>query len=208
MRALLAVGGAAPPRSRIADLLPSFELVCAADSGLELLHEWNVEPDLIVGDMDSLTRPELLDRYRGAEIHRLDRAKDESDTEAGLVLCDRRGADEIVIAGGGGGRLDHLLALRALFERSLRPRAWFLPEDSLELVEAGSRLVFSAVKGSLVSVFPLAAGSRGMRSGGLRWSLDGLVWSAGHYGLSNEALGGEVLIEAGEGDLLVVRDWR
>ncbi|MEI6875614.1 MAG: thiamine diphosphokinase [Spirochaetota bacterium] len=208
MRALLAIGGAAPPRSRILPLLSTIDLICAADSGLELIHEWGLTPDLIAGDMDSLRQPDLLELYKAADIHRRDRAKDDSDTEAALRLCAERGAGEIVIAGGGGGRLDHLLALRALFERRIRPCAWHLPEDSVYLVEKESRLAFFAEKGSLVSVFPLAPGSRLMKSRGLRWPLDGLVWDVGSYGLSNESLGGEVEIETGTGDLLVVRNWR
>jgi thiamine pyrophosphokinase len=208
MRALLLVGGEAPPRERVAPLFATADLVCAADSGLDLAHSWGLSPGLIVGDMDSLSEPGLLSAFPDAQIHRLERAKDESDTEAGLALCRDRGADDIVIVGGGGGRLDHLLAIRALFERPLRPSAWHLAMDSVFLVTSGSFLSFEAEAGGLVSVFPLAGGSRAMTSKGLRWDLAGLDWSAGYYGLSNETLGGSVTIAAGEGDLLVIRTWR
>jgi len=208
MTALIAVGGEAPPLSRAAFLLPLADLVCAADSGLDLLRSWKVLPDLIVGDMDSLSDPSLLAGYPEDRIHRLPRAKDESDTEAALRLCAGRGAGRFIIVGGGGGRLDHLLALRALFERSLRPSEWHLAEDSVYLVEAGSSRTFATGAGALVSVFPLAGGSGSMRSRGLRWPLEGLAWDSGGLGLSNEAVDAEVEIGAGRGDLLVVRSWR
>ncbi len=201
-RALLVVGGEVPPRAALAPLFPSFRAVCAADSGLEAAHEWGIPPDLIVGDMDSLTRPELLAAYPGARIVRADRAKDETDTEMGLRLLAETGRYEVFLAGGGGGRLDHLLALRALFERSVRPREWWTARERVILADGPVEADLPA--GATVSVFPLASGARGMRSFGLRWPLDGLAWGPGDFGVSNEAVGGRVRVVPGEGDLLVV----
>ncbi|MBL8966792.1 MAG: thiamine diphosphokinase [Spirochaetaceae bacterium] len=205
MEALLAIGAEAPLRERLAARLPEFGLVCAADSGLDLLHAWGVEPDLIVGDMDSLAKPELLGAYPKAEILRFPRGKDESDTEIGLRILRERGADRVVLAGGGGGRLDHLLAIRALFERSCRPDEWHTTGEELRLVAEGERYSWEAPRGETVSVFPLATGAGGMASGGLAWPLAGLAWGPGEFGLSNETLGGPAWVEAGRGDLLVVR---
>lgn len=207
MRALLVVGGEAPPLERLLRLEAPFDFLCAADSGLERLESWGLEPRIIVGDMDSLGDRAALGRHPAARVLVLSRDKDDSDTEAGLRLCREEGADEVVIAGGGGGRLDHLLAIRALFERRLRPAAWHLGGDSLYLVEEGRSLAFEAAAGSLVSVFPLAGGASGMGSEGLRWPLGGLSWGPGEQSLSNEALGGPVLVRAGRGDLLLIRHW-
>lgn len=205
MHALLVTGGEGPEAWVLKDRIASFDLICAADSGLDLLRGWGVLPDLIVGDMDSLSDPALLDLYPQAEILRLPRAKDESDTEAGLRCLAERGVDRIVLAGGGLGRLDHLLAIRALFERPLRPYEWYTSKEDVFLVEGGASLELSSLPGQVFSVFPLGDGARGMESEGLRWSLGGLSWARGFYGLSNEALGNLVWIGAGEGDLLVVR---
>src|SRR5512138_3140635 len=105
MRALLLIGGDPPPRNRVLSDHPRFDFICAADSGLLIAAAWGLEPDAIVGDMDSLPDRALLSRYPAARILELPRAKDESDTEAGLRLCRAQGASEIIIAGGGGGRL-------------------------------------------------------------------------------------------------------
>lgn len=205
MRALLAIGGQGPERAALEPLLPGFGFVCAADSGLDLLSRWALAPDLIVGDMDSVSSPALIASYPGAEVLRFPRDKDESDTELGLRLLFERGYREVSIAGGGGGRIDHLFAIRALFERpGLRPLAWFTDAAAIRLVRAGERLEFPAEPGSLVSVFPLASGAEGMESGGLKWPLAGLVWTAGGFGLSNEATDGDFWVRAGRGELLVV----
>lgn len=201
-RALLVIGGEAPPRVALEPLFKSFGAVCAADSGLEVVHDWGLSPSLIVGDMDSLTRPELLSAYPEARIVRADRAKDETDTEMGLRLLAETGRYEVFLAGGGGGRLDHLLAVRALFERMVRPREWWTARERVVLVDGPFEA--DLPPGTVVSVFPLARGARGMRSSGLRWALDGLSWGPGDFGVSNEASGGILRVEPGEGDLLVV----
>ncbi len=203
-QAILAIGGDAPPFSLVSHEFIPGRLVVAVDSGLDLLRSWNLSPDLIVGDMDSLSDASILDGFPRNAIVQLDRAKDESDTEAALRVCAERGIVSTVMIGGGGGRLDHLLALRSLFERQRRPQLWYLPHEVVTLVESGQDRFFSVAPGSLVSVFPLAPGSRLMRSRGLRWPLEGLSWGPGDYGLSNESTDSEVMVGAGKGDLLVL----
>jgi thiamine pyrophosphokinase len=202
--ALLAIGGEAPPRDVLADRLPGFRMICAADSGLDLLASWEVAPGLIVGDMDSLSDLSLLDHYPGAEILRFPTAKDDSDTELGLRLLRERGADRVVIAGGGGGRLDHLLAIRALFGRPCHPDEWHTAHESCYRLGEGDTLELASHSGATISVFPVGDGATGMESEGLRWPLAGLVWDACGFGLSNEASGDRVRVRAGQGSLLVV----
>jgi thiamine pyrophosphokinase len=210
MDALLVTGGDAPPRGRLEARFPGFGLVCAADSGLDTLIAWGLAPDIIVGDMDSVSDPALVERFPRARLLLEPRDKDETDTELGLAALAAGGADRIVLAGGGGGRLDHLLAIRAIFERRgssasarRRPCEWHTAREALYLVEEGRSLELGAEPGSTVSVFPLAAGASGMSSSGLKWPLSGLAWGPGDCGVSNVAELGPFSVAAGRGDLLV-----
>jgi len=206
MEALLVTGGKSPSRNRLESRLSSFGLICAADSGLDTVVAWGLEPGLIVGDMDSVSSPEIVRRFPRAELILAERDKDETDTELALSAIAARGADRVVLAGGGEGRLDHLLAIRSIFERraALRPSEWHTAGEALFLVEEGRSLALDAIPGSLVSVFPLAAGAEGMTSEGLKWPLAGLSWGAGGCGVSNVAVMGRFAVTAGKGDLLVV----
>jgi thiamine pyrophosphokinase len=208
MQALLITGGEAPPRSRLAPRFSSFDLVCAADSGLDTLIAWDLRPDIIVGDMDSLSDPGLIGRFPEAEIFRARRDKDETDTELGLSALAARGADRIVLAGGGGGRLDHLLAIRCVFERrdwgARRPVEWLTAGETVYLVKEGKSLALEVEAGTTVSVFPLAGGASLMSSEGLAWPLSGLVWGPGDYGVSNVAQSSSFSVHSGRGELLVV----
>jgi len=204
MEGLLVTGGDAPKRERLASRFRDFALVCAADSGLDILRAWDLEPDIIVGDMDSVSDASLLGSYPRAAIAVSPRDKDETDTELGLAALRERGATRITLAGGGGGRLDHLLAIRAIFERRLRPAEWHTALEAVFLVEEGSLFMGSASPGGTVSVFPLGSGADGMASEGLAWPLAALRWGPGDFGVSNIAVGGDFAVRAGRGDLLVV----
>lgn len=205
MTGLLVCGGEAPPRSRLEQRFQDFDHVCAADSGLDTLIAWGLEPDMIVGDMDSISDPTIIKRFPRATVSISPRDKDKTDTELGLEALSSVGVDTIVLAGGGGGRLDHLLALRALFERPiLRPSEWHTASEAVYLLMEGEQRSFSTRPSAMVSVFPLAGGASEMHSEGLTWPIDGLSWGPGDFGISNRADSGQFSIRAGRGDLLVV----
>lgn len=198
--ALLVIGGDAPPFDAIVSRLAGFDYICAADSGLDTLRAWGIVPDLVVGDMDSLSDPAMLADC--PEVLTCPRDKDDTDTEIGLGELRRRGYGRIVMLGGGGGRLDHLLALRALLERPSGPDEWICSGERIVRLDEPRR--FGLKAGDTVSVFPLAGGAAGMHSEGLKWPLDGLSWDQSRYGLSNVATGPSILIDPGQRPVFVV----
>jgi len=203
MRALIVTGGESPPREYIRMLSKSANLVIAADSGLEVCAGANIEPDLVVGDFDSVRR-EFLSAVTHKKIIAYPEDKDYTDTELAVSAARERGADYIAVAGGGAGRLDHLLALRALFNRTPHIDEWHTARESVVYLAGSGFAEFTIEENSLVSVFPVANGASGMRSEGLKWPLDGLVWSRGEYGVSNRSVGDRVKIASGEEALLLV----
>jgi thiamine pyrophosphokinase len=200
---LLLVGGEGPHRAVLEPLLRSVVYTVAADSGFDLAGRLDLEPDMLVGDLDSITPSKRLREFPKARIRRYPRHKDESDAEIGLRLFWEMGIERAVVAGGGGGRLDHLLALVALFEREKRPSAWYTAREEVLVVE-GTHTV-SECKGQTVSFFPLGGFASRMSSAGLRWPLDGLEWERGDVGLSNVFERDRCSISVGRGRLLMVR---
>jgi thiamine pyrophosphokinase len=192
------IGGQGPSPALCRRLVPEAGrsgglLIAAADSGLAAAEDAGLRPDWIVGDMDSLG--ELpggllrLAKYPPHRIRRCRRDKDHTDTELALALLWEEGCGEVWLAGGGGGRIDHLFALRALFERTPFPARWITAAEDIRCVQAPAELAADVPPGSLVSVFPLGDGPWEAESRGLRWPLAGLPWSRGFSGISNEAAG-------------------
>lgn len=199
---LVITGGRGPTLNRVEPWLRTTDLIAAADSGLLCANAWGVRPDLIVGDFDSLEPMSALDRYDQATIHRFPPDKDETDTEIAIRLLRDRGAQRILIAGGGGGRLDHLLGIVSLFDRTPAPDAWMTDCAVVELVVGEYHRC--GVPGRTVSLFPVGTEPCRMRSNGLKWPLDGLDWKRGAIGVSNIASEGCITIVVEQGRLILI----
>lgn len=202
-RGVLFTGGEGPARARIEEALESARFVIAADSGWDLAREMGVTPDLVVGDMDSIRERHILDALPRERVRVFDPEKDETDTEIGLRLLFERGATDVTLVGGGGGRLDHLIGILATFDRDVRPTRWVTRTDEVRSVEGSFRI--DGVRNQTLSFFPVGAGPWRMRSSGLRWPLDALAWIRGDVGISNYGIDDRVNVEMITGRLIMVR---
>jgi len=200
---LLLIGGEGPSRRVLEPLLPSVTCTVAADSGFDLARKLQIVPDLLVGDMDSLEDSQELRDFPTDRIRRYPPAKDETDAELGLSILWEMGCERVILAGGGGGRLDHLLALVSLFERGKTPSVWYTSREQIQVVEGTHAL--SNCRGQTVSFFPIGGMVSGMHSEGLRWPLDGLQWRGGDVGVSNVCLEDRCTVSVRRGRLLMVR---
>ncbi len=203
MRGLLIVGGEAPNAALVGECRASVDVVAAADAGLERAFALGMTPDLFVGDVDSLADLGLLERLPPERKMLFPRDKDETDTEIGLRVLQERGCTDVVIAGGGGGRLDHLLSIAMLFEREKPPCRWITAHE--DVYHVNDEADFEGWRGSTISVFPVGGPASRMSSEGLKWPLDGLVFTRGWAGVSNVATADRVRIRVGGGRLLVIR---
>ena len=183
-------------------------LIIAADSGLIPAEEAGVKPDWIIGDMDSLGDDKRLRSFPDERVIRYGHEKDYTDTELAFNLAVEKGCDKIWIIGGGGdSRIDHLFAIRSLFERELFPCRWITAGNDIYCINAGAAentLSLKLAPGTQVSVFPLGAGPWEALSEGLKWPLAGLLWDRGFFGLSNEAVDGDFSIKAEKGRFMVI----
>jgi len=95
-------------------------IVLAADSGYSAAKQLNIRPDIILGDFDSL-KEEI---NSSAEIIKVPAEKDDTDTMLACNIAIERGATELLILGGTGGRADHFLAnvffLEAITDNNIR----------------------------------------------------------------------------------------
>lgn len=202
VRGVVFIGGERPRAGSVAALAGEGVLVVAADSGVYAAEDWGAEPDWIVGDMDSLDHDGVLSKYPKSRVLRYPRDKDFTDTELAIELLFDKGCDEVILIGGGGGRLAHTLALVSLFERKRPPVRWLTAREDIFFVEG--RRVIETGAGALVSVFPLGAGPWLAESERLKWPLRGLAWERGCFGISNIATGDTVNIDIKQGSFLFI----
>jgi thiamine pyrophosphokinase len=180
------------------EIADSADLLVAADSGLISCEAAGITPDWIVGDMDSLDSATRLEKYSKDKVLYSPAEKDFTDTELAINLLREKGCSEVWIAGGGGGRLDHLLAIRALFDRELPPDRWFPGSEEILCLMPGRNFSSALAVGTFVSLFPLGGGPWQAESTNLKWPLKGLAWERGSAWISNVVTG-----NTGEAETLV-----
>lgn len=208
MRAVVVAGSHVIVGDPDKSVISSADWLVAVDGGADTLARLGIVPQMVVGDLDSIssrTRAEL--EAQGIETVLLPVAKDETDTEAALRLVVERGAQEIIVFGAlGGPRLDHLvgnlLLLTAAWLADCKVR---LVDDWHEAFLAHQDVVISGSAGDTVSLLPLTSRVRDVTTEGLLYSLSGAtLLQASTRGVSNTMLGSEARVTHGEGVLLVV----
>lgn len=189
-------GGQATPQD-LSEALSLAPKLVAVDGGLVNAQAAGVQPDAVIGDMDSVP-PEALARVPEARQHRL---IEQQSTDFDKAL---RHVDAPVVIGAGfcGGRVDHqLAAFHTLLYRVDRPCVLLANTEAIVLAPPAITLEMAA--GDVVSLFPLVPVTG--RSTGLEWPIDGLAFDPARFtGTSNRALGRVTLAMETPGMLLIV----
>ncbi len=167
----------------------------AADSGADSALSAGFEPELVVGDMDSISAATRT--HLGARVREV---SEQDSTDFDKVL---RSVEAPLMLGVGfvGARLDHQLAAMAVLARSPRRCLLLGPHDVV--FAARGRLEMDLTPGARVSLFPLRPVTG--RSEGLRWPIDGIDFAPdGRIGTSNQATGPVRLGMDGDGMLVLL----
>ena len=202
-----------------------YDLLIAADSGMEFLFRHQIMPDIIAGDFDSVGNEayeyfakdcDLKDapckeaerNDKTPEILRLNPIKDDTDTEFVIREAIRRGATSITVLGGTGTRLDHVLGNVHLLGIGLKC------DVKIELVDAHNRIRMVSKElvlgketqfGDFVSILPFAGDAKGVTLKGFKYPLEkAVVQSFSSLGISNEIVEEEAVVQVEEGVLLVI----
>lgn len=187
-------------------LIAKADIILCADGGANYAFELGARPACIIGDMDSITT-RVRDYFSEINIpvKKYPRQKDFTDTQLALNEAETLGADEIVLIGSLGRRLDHTLSnLYSCIDmvgRGIKV-SHLTPEMEVHLV--GRRLQLKGQPGDLVSVLVLSDQAFGVSEKGFEYPLEKVTMSKGNpFAISNRMLREEALITVNEGVLAV-----
>lgn len=175
--------------------------VLAADGGYRHCLAVGLQPDLLLGDFDSLDDlpPELESKKFPVE-------KDDTDTMLAIKLGLDLGHRIFHLYGGTGGRMDHTLAnLQALaYLAQEGARGYLYDEGYVFTAIKDDRLSLSPRKEGIFSVFCLGSEAHGVSIRGAQYPLDRAPLSPFFpLGVSNHFQGQPVEIEVEDGCLLI-----
>lgn len=191
----------------LAEIANNFELIIAADGAAERLPP-GISPHIVCGDFDSIDLAGTKTRLTESEFRHIPDQELYSDIEKAVLIAIERGANDIVIAGLCGGRIDHSFSSLSLLVRYhseiklclLGPdnesNVWMLSPSSA--FPQPMRITTNA--GELISFLPLTPKCQ-VTLVGVVWPLNNDTVCAGTNGISNRAIGNivEIQVHAGTG---------
>ena len=190
-------------REKVLSYCQRADFIIAADNGLSLLHKLDIIPDLIMGDLDSVST-NLLEQFDRTPIEKFPAKKDYSDLELSIKKAISMNPWEIILLAVTGTYFDHSYAAIINLFRNDKP------DIELKIVTSNS-LIFSIkkktilpnLKGRRFSLFPLGSIKNfSMKGAQYQFRQNNLKFT--DYSLSNVIIADELEINLDEGMLFCV----
>lgn len=186
------------------------DFLIAVDGGLSYCGVLGEEPDLIIGDFDSLTEKErealeLLEKQTVDRVIRLKPEKDDTDMLYALKWALERGYREFRIYGATGGRLDHTLAniQCLLYLKNHGASGYLMDGNSMVLVLKNETVQFQKNLEGYLSLFSLGERAEGVTIRGMKYPLEGYTVTNDYpIGISNEFIGEKAQVSVEKGELV------
>jgi len=160
-------------------------LICA-DGGANYARELDLKPDIIIGDMDSITT-ETRTFFKATKFKSYPSKKDETDTELAISHAIKIGADKVTILGGLGSRMDHSLGNIYLLKRFIDVgiEAEMINEHNrIRLI--GKTTTFDLPIGTTVSILAIGGDVEGLTISGFEYPINEDQMTIDRpYGISN-----------------------
>ena len=183
----------------------------AADRGVEFFMGTDLEPDVAVGDFDSLSAEgaKYMETLKHTEIRRLKPEKDDSDTQSAANYAIEQGTERIMILGATGNRIDHLMANFGLLMLGKTKQVQIVLVDAynyMSLIESGMILKKEEQFGKYVSLFPIEGEVTGLTLKDFKYPLNSYTLKVEDSGLtvSNEISDPEAEVTFETGKLLMI----
>lgn len=208
MKAVIVAGGT-PPSQKLLNKEIISSTVIAADSGANCLWKYQITPDYLIGDFDSIDNKILhFWENKKVSIERHPQNKDETDAQLALKKAASLGATEVVFLGClGGKRTDHLLgALGLLTEASDLNIAACLKDDYQTITLLEEPTTIHGNNGEIFSLQAYGEPVKKLSISGSKYELKNYELKMGNaLTLSNEFQNQAVNIQFTSGRLLLFR---
>lgn len=201
MKAVILCDGDIPKKAIVERELSDSELLIAADGGAYHAQKLGLSPEIIIGDLDSY---KVTGNETASVIH--DKDQETNDLEKALSCALERSANDVIVFGATGKRLDHTLKnLSVLLQFDRKFDSIVLMDDYavMKIIQSPFKGMFEP--GTVLSLFPLSGKVEGITTKGMKYPLKNEDLENGiRDGSSNEAIEKTVEIEFKKGDLLLL----
>lgn len=186
------------------------DLVIAVDGGLSYCDVLQIEPDIIIGDFDSISEKEkeaiqILKQKVPQRIIELSPQKDDTDMLAALRYGLEQGYETFYLYAATGGRLEHTIAniQCLLFLKEQKKQGYIIDGSSMIFVMQNETVHFQKNLEGYLSLFSLGKEAKGVTIQGMKYPLNCYTMKNSYpIGISNEFIGEEGIVSVEEGQLL------
>ena len=209
MKAVIFANGiVASDKHNVPDLEPG-DLVIAADGGARNAINIGMHPDVVIGDLDSISGPTKENlSAQGSQFITYPHDKNQTDLELALDYAIQVGVEEVMLIGLLGGRLDQTLANLLLLTKDAYSSMKLVVSaspDTAHLLRDTDKITIEASTGDIVSLIPLSPIVSGVTTHNLRWPLNEAKLEFGStLSISNEMEAPKVSIQIEKGKLLII----
>jgi thiamine pyrophosphokinase len=189
-------------------LLKDDDYIICADGGTNHALDLGIIPNLIIGDLDSISSITLnkLQKY-AIPVIKYPSEKNYSDLELAVDRALNLNPKEIVILGALGSRFDHTFGNVMLLTSGLEKGIQIKILDEIhEIFIADKNIKISGSIGDYLSLYALTPEVKGVKTMGLKYQLKNeTLYFASTRGLSNEFTNDYAEITISQGYLLIVK---
>jgi len=206
MKAYIYVGGNIFPKN-ITEKGEEGDIHIAADSGYKNAALLGITPDILVGDLDSISEEDKNSVNDETQIITVPAEKDFTDAQLAVKIALEKGARSIVIIGGLDGRLDHTLSNMAILEN--------LCDNNIRatITDGNNRIRYIRSSSDLIarsgykylSIIAKDEKVKGLSIEGCKYSLKNATLSCkNQYAVSNEILKNCALVSVKKGGIYII----
>jgi len=206
-RILIFANGDLPDLEKARALIRTDDFILCADGGTRHALALGLTPDLVIGDMDSVTTDEFSQLKKpNVAIELFPRDKDETDLELAIRHALEKKPQAILIVAALGGRLDQTLGnISLLSDPRLSTLDCRLDDGLEEVLFCRDQSTVEGRSGDLVSLIPWREKVKGVQTKNLKWPLRGeILYPEKTRGISNEMTGNVAEVSIASGLLLII----
>lgn len=196
-----------PPRKSIIKYFQKRDyntLICA-DGGANSALKMNLVPDVIIGDMDSISNESKRKFKKTSRFIPVSRQND-TDVEKSLKYVIKNGYTEVLLTGVTGNRLDHTICNLGIVLKFFQQIGISLIAEDSYLKPYNGYLKLRSFKGETFSIYGFDKETK-IKSKGLKYPLKDVILPFGEKeSTSNVSISSVVELNIRNGVILVVRD--
>lgn len=204
--ALLISNGDKIELDNLKEIAKKSDFILCADGGADYCIDASLMPDMVIGDLDSISERALkIIKENKVPLEKFPIKKDATDTELSINYLIHEGFKSITLVGVTGSRMDHtfgnILMLKKLYDSGVKGKI-IDKNNIIYLID--KELKLKKRKGYFVSIIPLTPSGISLTLEGFEYNLDKFKLSfSSTHGISNKIVKDKGYIKVHKGMCLV-----